>query len=89
MEYDLNPYDLYDGGDIPFMRSADEDDYNEYGIEREDLPQTVEVVYCQDCRWYGTEPEQYGGGCRWWPEEQPDYDDFCSWGERRPDAWKR
>lgn len=82
----LNPYDLYDGDDLPFVqtfRDDDEEEYREYPIETDGLPEEVEVVYCKDCRWRGTEPEAYGGGCRWWPEEEPDDDDYCSWGERR------
>ncbi len=85
MDDNSNSYDFYSDDDIPFMReyrAEDEEEYREYAITLDDLPEAVEVVYCKDCRWRNVEPDAFGGGCRWWPEESPDDDDYCSYGEK-------
>lgn len=50
---------------------------------------TVEIVYCKDCKWF---EDNNGGewyGCKMFhvvritPEDAPKPDDFCSYGERR------
>lgn len=48
----------------------------------------TEVVFCEQCKWFGIKPEfdgvaNWGDGCRWFGEEEPNYDDYCSYGEAK------
>ena len=52
---------------------------------------TVEIVYCKDCKWFADDNGGEWYGCQMFqvvritPEDAPKPDDFCSYGERRGD----
>ena len=52
---------------------------------------TVEIVYCKDCKWFADNNGGEWYGCKMFhvvritPEDAPKPDDFCSYGERRDD----
>lgn len=52
---------------------------------------TVEIVYCKDCKWFADNNGGEWYGCKMFhvvritPADAPKPDDFCSYGERRDD----
>ena len=45
-----------------------------YAISKVDPKELIDVVFCEDCKYYETDE------CRWREDEQPFEEDFCSYG---------
>lgn len=81
---EMNPYDLYDGGEIPFMLEMPHRDEWDIELAEDERPRLTEVVYCINCRWRGVSvSEAWPGGCRWYEAEEPDDYDYCSFGREK------
>ena len=71
----------------PFVKGLANDAYWAYkAVEEVPAEDAVEVVRCEDCRWFDFEALQFRGVCRcvlW--NRTAEEDGFCSDGERKED----